>query len=551
MAACRPCSTQVGHWSFALDEMLKLPFTTPIHKHSSHVSPRSLLPCGLLLLACANSMAGPNFDRYEIATGMMANQIVLTGFLLGNEVADLAVVNSEEDGTSWLRVFSLRAGGWEETANAPLPSEVVFIDIVNLGGEDCLLTYEPARLGCLEPESGMVNSLANATLGIRSLDAHIFHVDVTRDLNGDALDDIAAYGVGSFSVLVQLQKGKFSDPVALDSMGFASVSLTGGRTGYDPWRMSRIQQADMNGDGRPDLVYRRKDRFAVHLQQEDGRFSPTAVSFRTRVSFDPDAPDAPATPARVRERRADGRAQGQLNERKLHSLEDMNGDGITDLVVFSMKGGESDRFGEISRLWNMRFGLHVHFGALPEGKLEFPGEPGAELLVEGIPADIRIHDFDGDGQKDVMVVNIKPGIFTSIGMLMSGLFTRSVSFDLDFYRMEKGAFPQRRSRHLKIRQAAMGESGKQAGASPPVLIGDFNGDGLSDLLMGRGLDELWIYPGKEGPGLFARRPVKIAVDVPPAKNVWLMDLNRDGKDDIVMHQLSATAPNRVTLLIAP
>ena len=83
-----------------------------------------------------------------------------------------------------------------------------------------------------------------------------------------------------------------------------------------------------------------------------------------------------------------------------------------------------------------------------------------------------------------------------------------------------------------------------------MLIGDFNGDGRSDLLMGWGRDELRVYAGVEGSGLFERRPQKIRVDVPGEEFAWLTDLNGDGKDDVVMHHLSADGPNRVTLLIA-
>ena len=184
------------------------------------------------------------------------------------------------------------------------------------------------------------------------------------------------------------------------------------------------------------------------------------------------------------------------------------------------------------------------------GGLEFPIEPVAEIFAEGIPFGIEIHDFDGDGQKDVMVTKIKPGIFKSIGMLIGAVLTKSVSLDMDFYRMEDGAYPEKQDRRLKLRTASMGDSGEQAALFPPVLVGDFNGDGRSDLLMGWGRDELRIYVGVEGSRLFERRPEKIAVDVPGEDYVWLCDLNKDGKDDIIMHHRSADEPNRVTLLIA-
>ena len=310
---------------------------------------------------------------------------------------------------------------------------------------------------------------------------------------------------------------------------------------------------DYNGDRRTDLVFWNKDHFVVHLQREDGRISSTTETFTTKVVFDSDGFASLAAPMQVRRRRTDDIVAGAMTGRVLHSLQDMNGDGVADLVVFSLTGGDSDWFGQTSELWNMRFGLHVHFGARAKGgtpSLEFSKVPSAEVLAEGIPFGIEIHDFDGDGQRDVMITKIKPGIFKSIGMLIGAVLTKSVSFDMDFYRMEDGAYPEKRDRRLKLRTAAMGASGEQAALFPPVLVGDFNGDERSDLLMGWGRDELRIYVGVEGSRLFERRPEKIAVDVPGEDYVWLSDLNKDGKDDVVMHHRSADELNRVTLLIA-
>ncbi len=37
---------------------------------------------------------------------------------------------------------------------------------------------------------------------------------------------------------------------------------------------------------------------------------------------------------------------------------------------------------------------------------------------------------------------------------------------------------------------------------------------------------------------------------PARKYTWLVDLNRDGKQDLLMHHASTTEPHRVTMLIA-
>ena len=55
--------------------------------------------------------------------------------------------------------------------------------------------------------------------------------------------------------------------------------------------------------------------------------------------------------------------------------------------------------------------------------------------------------------------------------------------------------------------------------------------------------------------LLVRKPQKVAVALPPdERNTWLVDLNRDGKQDLLVHQTPTghepTKPNRVTMLVA-
>ena len=504
------------------------------------------------LLVCARgATAEIDFVRHEIDTRIAEHQTVLTGNLLGSDHADLAIVNVGRDRTRWVHVYSGGDGGWTETIGAPLRSRVLFVDIANVGGSECLLLYERENLGCFDPESGAMRALAAARLGVQpSRDSELPHVDVSRDINGDSRDDLLVPGVRGFSVLTQFSDGTFAEPVALDSASISNSSFGSGGYRHDPWSWSGIREVDYNGDGRRDLVFWSGDHFAVHLQDKDGRFDPSPETFTTEVAFDSDDPASLAAPMQVRGRRADGLVKGAMSGKVLHSIEDMNGDEVADLVVFSLKGGDSDRFGQTSELWGMRFGLHVHFGVREPDGLAFATEPGAELFAEGIPFGVEIHDFDGDGLKDVMITKIKPGIFKSVGMIVGAVLTRSVSFDLDFYRMEEGAYPEKQDLRLKLRIISMGESGERAAIFPPVLIGDFNGDGRSDLMMGRGRDELRVYAGVGGPGLFERRPRTIMVEVPGEDYAWLTDLNKDGKDDVVLHHRSEDEPNRVTLLIA-
>ena len=77
-------------------------------------------------------------------------------------------------------------------------------------------------------------------------------------------------------------------------------------------------------------------------------------------------------------------------------------------------------------------------------------------------------------------------------------------------------------------------------------------------------EALRVFVGVPGPDLFSRLPQNVAVALPNDEEyTWLVDLNKDGKQDILMHHpftlrdghgaptgRPGTEPHRVTMLIA-
>ena len=52
------------------------------------------------------------FDQYEVITGSAKRQTVLTGFLLGGTIAELAVVHIDENDNRHLRIYAFSDGTW-------------------------------------------------------------------------------------------------------------------------------------------------------------------------------------------------------------------------------------------------------------------------------------------------------------------------------------------------------------------------------------------------------------------------------------------------------
>ena len=493
----------------------------------------------------AEQAAPFTFERYEVVTGAGERQTILTGFLVGGSVADLAVVHVDENGDRRLRIFTFTDGDWAPEVDTTLRPEASFVDVASIDGGDRLVIYGGGRLTWFDPETGTERKLAAVTSDFSPPPrGEVLHVDITRDVNGDGRDELVVPQDHGFHVLVQMSAGAFAEPVAVGpSTGLDRVYGADGYR-YRPWEEGgRVHEMDYDLDGRSDLVFWDEDHFAVHLQDEHGLFPAKAsTTFTTEIPFDSDDRRSLAAPEEVRRRRIDDALTGSPTGRVLHSLTDLTGDGVADLVVFSL---------EIKSMWSVHSTYEVHPGApTPDGGTVFAPDVGAAILSDGLPYGIGRYDFDHDGQVDVMYRTMEFGIFKTMRMIGQGLLTRSVPMHLDFRRMEGGIYSDQPSATRRIKGRAPGVSGQKGILHPSVLIGDVNGDSRLDLLVQRGRKELHVFLGVPGPDLFARRPEEVAVAMPNEEYTWLVDLNKDGKQDILMHHASTTGPHRVTMLIA-
>ncbi len=487
------------------------------------------------------------FKQYEVITGSAKRQTVLTGFLLDSAVAELAVVNLDENGDRRLRIYGFSDRTWVPRLDATLGPEVLFVDVANIGGRDRLVTYEPGRLNWFDPASATERTLVAVTSSFTPpRRGEIPHTDVSRDVNGDGRDDLVVPQVDGFSVSIQTSGGGFADPVKVGTSTDTAVSAgADGGYRYTPWDHGRIHETDYNRDGRTDLVFWNEDHFEARLQDQRGLFDLAAETFTTDVAFDSDDLGSLSAPYRSPH-------SGKTTARVLHTLADLNGDGIADLGIFSLEGGS---------LWKMHSNYEVHFGTPePDGGTLFAPEVSTVAPPGGIPLrilsgrrdrpGIQQHDLGYDGQAVLVFTTMKMGGFSVIGKVVDALVSRSVSLDLEFYRMEGGVYPDDPSAARKTRIYSLAKSGEKASFLPAVLIGDVNGDGYSDLLMGRGRHELRVFLGVPGPELFTRQHQKVPVAASGDEYSWLVDLNKDGKQDVLMHHPSATEPHRLTLLIA-
>ena len=238
-----------------------------------------------------------------------------------------------------------------------------------------------------------------------------------------------------------------------------------------------------------------------------------------------------------------------------------------------------------------RSAYEVHFGTpTPDGGTVFAPEVNAVFRSDdSIQLGMRRHDFDCDGRVDLMLTTIDLDFLKgSIWKRLKGFMGDDIWLDLEFYHMEAGLYPDKPNTTRRIALDGA-PSHREPGWVPldivlrggthesrntqksylrafnrTLLIGDVTGDGRSDLLIEWTHMQLCVYVGVPGPELFARRPQKVAVALPnDGEYTWLVDINKDGVQDILMHhpftlrdahgapkRSPGTEPHRVTMLIA-
>lgn len=508
------------------------------------------------------------FNAHEIILGTTARQTVLSGFLLGGEVADLCVIHVDENSDRQLEIFSFDSGAWVSKLKTKLRPGVLFADIARFGDRERLLTSERDRLNWFNPKTGSEEKLVTAkTSFVPPRNNEILHVDISKDLNADGRDDLVIPAEKGFQIFAQLGDGRFAESVSVGLPPKLDRILGADGYRYKPWSQSRIHLADFDQDGRNDLMFWNGNRFEVHFQNKRGQFASTAKTFPCRVAFDSTDPDSLST----------GGQTGTV----LHSLADLNSDSVADLVLHSIEG---------KRISKKRSMYKVHLGSPTENGLSFESDARITFHTKGhIQLGLSRQDFDGDGQADVMITTIQNRFLTSsLWKRLKGLMGDDLWLELQFYRGHEGQFtttPNSTARlaligapthqepgwvplDIVLNGASHKKRGTQKGwqraFNTNLLIGDVTGEGRADLLNEKSFRGLSVNVGVPGPSLFAGQSQSVRHIVPHDEEyTWLTDLNRDGKQDIIMHHPFTTRDihggriptekpdaHRLTLLIA-
>jgi hypothetical protein len=199
---------------------------------------------------------------------------------------------------------------------------------------------------------------------------------------------------------------------------------------------------------------------------------------------------------------------------------DLDGDGLTDLMLHRISGG-------------VMAGQSITDIHLNKGQgAQAPARPDAQLKVSKGFSGVEPMDLDGDGRDEIIQTSFQFGILQIVRTLLTGKTEVQVRI-LNADREEPGKFntswEQDMTFHINF------DEGRVDGLFPEFK-GDWNGDGLRDLLYPDGDERMGIRlgePAATGPGFgerVASQPIPLS-----AGQTRVADLNGDGLQDLVAY----------------
>jgi|GEM_PF-574218 len=501
----------------------------------------------------------PSFHRYQITSDFKVSLPVMAVELVHSEQDpsdELIVIGEDKEQQVWLAayVFNEQANDYELLDKLPLDKKYFAYDISENGqglyllakNEVVSLAYNAKTQGKVQENSQdehseseensdktglyLEHKQAVNSIFLVNESSFIIEKDFIQDINKDGLDDIVLSDFEKMNVWLARQDAQGLSFQTLPIS--AQAELIRSSVTFKP---ATLFFADFNLDKRQDIAWISTGKVNYFSQTEQGNFSTELQSVALAESI--------KGKNWWQIRGADGESPDQSNlvHRSVERVQDINGDGLTDIIVrFTQSSGVLDR-------------VNIHefyFGFVNEqGLLEYPEEASTTIQADGTSTGLKIVDVNNDGKFEVLISSFELSVGNIIGALMSGGIDQNVQI---FALTDNEVFDEDALIHKEVELSFSLTSGQSG--EPIVLLTDVNGDALQDLILSSGKKRLKIYLGQKSSRVFSRKASKHKLLLP--KNGALFqhhDINNDGKEDFIMRYGrldEKSMANQITILIS-
>jgi hypothetical protein len=390
-------------------------------------------------------------------------------FALPAATERMLVVDADGDGLRDLMTFAENtvslyfqtADGFDFTApgtQVELPGEAVGWDISNNysinysttaasdGAYALIALIDGNRVLCWQIQDRQFIEAAPLLTGLTgSLGHGVYRLNFSRDINDDGLEDLIVPGAGQLALHIRNNDDSYQQPLAISSdMQLRTVlypdnprsqAVTGSDDGrQQPIDLTRevgqslriplLALRDVNGDDSADLISDTDERFDVFLANP----GPNDDYFSTAPSYSIDR-------TAIRERLGDfdvdrldfANLTGVLALTHEELLQDMNGDGIDDMIL--REGGR----------------VALHLGSADGINLE---QADQILRSGGNVLNVFLHDENGDEKPDLWLWRVEQ---ISLGDVFLWLaISGTINIEAFVYPNEGEAFARRPARRITV-----------------------------------------------------------------------------------------------------
>ncbi len=339
--------------------------------------------------------------------------------------------------------------------------------------------------------------------------------DFAPDLDKDGRSELLLFQEDEIFVLKQYPGGDFRCiqklPVPMDSA--MAVPWAPHQKLTEKISVPLLSFGDTDGDGRTDIAYYREESIGVFRQLEDGSFASGQSKDLT---------------ADKKKKKGNRFLQFDVPPR----VADFNGDGLLDVALIYPSKGR----------------VHVYYGR--PGRNDWTQPDQVMNVADGWSTGIYLEDLGNRGKLDlVMGVVRKFGISEGIQVFLSG----KVDLELHIYPMQAdGHFSKDPVQELKFPIPFSFHVTRDSASLDlvfrPNFRGDFNKDGLRDMLVRVDEKTLKIYPGVKDRIIHNEPSGTILMNPPDGVSTtepFVMDLNGDGVSDLILKHILVNPPRHV------